>query len=148
MPDVFGLNRRTVESLQAQEQEARFQRIATYTTLTANVVVTAIQIGSLQMQIVATHQLIDSDANALKILQYQFAKGYASRLDVAAQESQLAQASATLTPLVKQLAQLRSSVVRFYSICTKRKTTKTITYCFRGQQGMAIFLGHCSTLQR
>ena len=43
VPDVFGLNRRTVESLQAQEQEARFQMIATYTTLTANVVVTAIQ---------------------------------------------------------------------------------------------------------
>jgi outer membrane protein TolC len=43
VPDVFGLNRRTVESLKAQEQEARFQMIATYTTLTANVVVTAIQ---------------------------------------------------------------------------------------------------------
>jgi NodT family efflux transporter outer membrane factor (OMF) lipoprotein len=107
VPDVFGLNRRTVESLQAQEQEARFQRIAAYTTLTANVVVTAIQLGSLQMQVDATHQLIDSDANALKILQYQFDKGYASRLDVAAQESQLAQASATLPPLLKQLAQLR-----------------------------------------
>jgi NodT family efflux transporter outer membrane factor (OMF) lipoprotein len=107
VPDVFGLNRRTVESFQAQEQEARFQRIATYTTLTANVVVSAIQLGSLQMQVVATHQLIESDANALKILQYQFNKGYASRLDVAAQESQLAQASATLAPLLKQLAQLR-----------------------------------------
>jgi NodT family efflux transporter outer membrane factor (OMF) lipoprotein len=107
VPDVFGLNRRTVESLQAQEQEARFQRIAVYTTLTANVVVTAIQMGSLQMQVDATRQLIDSDANALKILQYQFDKGYASRLDVAAQESQLAQASATLPPLLKQLAQLR-----------------------------------------
>ena len=43
VPDVFGLNRRTVESLQAQEQGVRFQMIATYTTLTANVVVTAIQ---------------------------------------------------------------------------------------------------------
>ncbi len=35
VPDVFGLNRRTVESLQAQEQEVRFQMIAVYTTLTA-----------------------------------------------------------------------------------------------------------------
>src|ERR1017187_6866883 len=43
VPDVFGLNRRTMESLKAQEQEVRFQMIATYTTLTANVVVTAIQ---------------------------------------------------------------------------------------------------------
>ena len=106
VPDVFGLNRRTVESLQAQEQEVRFQMIATYTTLTANVVVTAIQEGSLQMQVDATRQLIDSNADTLKILQYQFAKGYASRLDVAAQESQLAQVAATLPPLLKQLAQL------------------------------------------
>jgi NodT family efflux transporter outer membrane factor (OMF) lipoprotein len=106
VPDVFGLNRRTVESLQAQEQEARFQMIAVYTTLTANVVVTAIQSASLQMQIDVTRQLIDSNAGNLKILQYQFEKGYASRLDVAAQESQLAQMAATLPPLVKQLAQL------------------------------------------
>jgi NodT family efflux transporter outer membrane factor (OMF) lipoprotein len=106
VPDVFGLNRRTVESLQAQEQEARFQMLAVYTTLTANVVVTAIQSASLQMQIDVTRQLIDSNAGNLKILQYQFEKGYASRLDVAAQESQLAQMAATLPPLVKQLAQL------------------------------------------
>ena len=105
VPDVFGLNRRTVESLAAQEDEVRFQMAATYTTLTANVVVTAIQEGALQMQIDATRKLIESNADALKILQYQLAKGYASRLDVAAQESQLAQVAATLPPLVKQLAQ-------------------------------------------
>jgi NodT family efflux transporter outer membrane factor (OMF) lipoprotein len=106
VPDVFGLNRRNMESLRAQEQQVRFQMIATYTTLTANVVVTAIQQGSLQMQIDATRQLIDINSNMLQILQYQFAKGYASRLDVAAQESQLAQVTATLPPLLKQSAQL------------------------------------------
>lgn len=105
VPDVFGLNRRTVESLQAQAQEVRFQMIATYTTLTANVVVAAIQEASLRMQIDATRRLIDSNAGVLKILKYQFEHGYANRLDVAAQESQLAQITATLPPLVKQLAQ-------------------------------------------
>jgi NodT family efflux transporter outer membrane factor (OMF) lipoprotein len=107
VPDVFGLNRRTVESLQAQEQEVRFQMLATYTTLTANVVVTAIQEASIQTQIDATRELIGVNSSMLQILQYQFDKGYASRLDVAAQESQLAQVSATLPPLLKQLAQLR-----------------------------------------
>jgi NodT family efflux transporter outer membrane factor (OMF) lipoprotein len=106
VPDVFGLNRRSVESLRAQQQEARFQMIATYNTLTSNVVVTAIQESSLQLQVEATRELIDVNSNILKILQYQFSKGYASRLDVAAQESQLAQVAATLPPLVKQLAQL------------------------------------------
>ena len=107
VPDVFGLNRRTVESLQAQAEAVRFQMIATYNTLTANVVVTAIQQGSVQLQIEATHELIDINTHILEILRYQLAKGYASGLDVAAQESQLAQVEATLPPLLKQAAQLR-----------------------------------------
>jgi NodT family efflux transporter outer membrane factor (OMF) lipoprotein len=106
VPDVFGLNRRTAESLQAQQDQVRFQMIATYTTLTANVVVTAIQQASVQTQIDATRQLIDINASMLQILKYQSAKGYASGLDVAAQESQLAQMTATLPPLLKQSAQL------------------------------------------
>jgi NodT family efflux transporter outer membrane factor (OMF) lipoprotein len=110
VPDVFGLNRRSVESLQAQEQEVRFQMIATYTTLTANVVVTAIQEASVQMQIDATRQLIGINSNMLRILRYQFDKGYASRLDLAAQESQLAAISATLPPLLKQAAQLHDAL--------------------------------------
>src|ERR1700730_12417602 len=105
VPDVFGLNRRTVESLEAQEQEVRFQMLATYTTLTANVVVTAIQVASLQAQVEATRELVDINSNMVHILQYQFDKGYANRLDLAAQESQLAQVSATLPPLLKQSAQ-------------------------------------------
>jgi NodT family efflux transporter outer membrane factor (OMF) lipoprotein len=107
VPDVFGLNRRTVESLQAQAQEVRYQMVAAYTTLTSNVVVTAIQRASIEMQIDATRQLIGINTDMLHILQYQFDKGYASRLDVAAQESQLAQVAATLPPLLKQSAQLQ-----------------------------------------
>jgi NodT family efflux transporter outer membrane factor (OMF) lipoprotein len=110
VPDVFGANRRTVESLKAQEQAVRFQMIATYTTLTANVVVTAIQEGSVQMQIDATRQLIELNSNMVQILEYQFAKGYASRLDLVAQESQLAQVIATLPPLLKQSAQSRDQL--------------------------------------
>jgi NodT family efflux transporter outer membrane factor (OMF) lipoprotein len=106
VPDVFGLNRRTVESLQAQEQEVRYQLAAAYTTLTANVVVAAIQEAALRMQIEATRQLIELNTDSVKILRYQFDKGYASRLDLAAQESQLAQITATLPPLLKQLAQV------------------------------------------
>jgi NodT family efflux transporter outer membrane factor (OMF) lipoprotein len=107
VPDVFGLNRRTVESLQAQAEEARFQMLATYTTLTANVVVAAIQAASLQLQIEATRQLIDVNSNMVRILRYQLDKGYSSRVDVAAQEAQLAQVAATLPPLLKQSQQQR-----------------------------------------
>ena len=110
VPDVFGLNRRTVESLEAQEQATRFQMIAVYTTLSSNVAVTAIQVGATEMQLAATRELIDSAANTVKILRHQFDKGYAGGLDVAAQESQLAQFAAMLPPLVKQEAQLRDQL--------------------------------------
>lgn len=107
MPDVFGLNRRTVESLEAQRQQARYQMIATYNTLTSNVVVAAIQMASLQMQIDATRDVIDSNSKIVEILRYQLKKGVVSGLDVAAQESQLAQARAALPPLEKQFDQER-----------------------------------------
>ncbi len=107
VPDVFGLNRRTGESLRAQQRSARYQMIATYTTLTANVAVTAIQEGAVQMQIDATRELIDINSHIVQIVQYQFDKGYASGIDLAAQRSQLAQVTATLPPLIKQSAQLR-----------------------------------------
>jgi NodT family efflux transporter outer membrane factor (OMF) lipoprotein len=106
-PDVFGLNRRTVESFKAQENQQRFALIATHITLSANVVGAAIQEASLRGQIEATRHLIELDTKAVEIVRTQFSKGYASRLDVAAQESQLAQIAATLPPLLKQLAQQR-----------------------------------------
>jgi NodT family efflux transporter outer membrane factor (OMF) lipoprotein len=107
VPDVFGLNRRTVESLEAQAEQARFALAATHITLSANVAAAAIQEASLRTQIAATHELIAINTDMLGILRDQFAKGYADRLDVAAQESQLAQVAATLPPLDKQLAQQR-----------------------------------------
>jgi NodT family efflux transporter outer membrane factor (OMF) lipoprotein len=110
VPDVFGLNRRTMESVKAQEQEVRFQMIAAYTTLTSNVVVAAIQQGSLQRQIEVTREVVKVNAHMLEILKFQFAKGYVGRLEVAAQESQLAQVAATLPPLLKQAAQLRDQL--------------------------------------
>ena len=80
--------------------------LATYTTLTSNVVVTAIQASAMDAQIDATRQLIALNSHALEILNYQLHKGYASGVDVAAQESQLAQVTATLPPLIKQSDQL------------------------------------------
>jgi NodT family efflux transporter outer membrane factor (OMF) lipoprotein len=103
-PDLFGLNRRTRESLKAQEQTARFQMIAAWTTLTSNVVVTAVEGAALREQVDATHKLVDLEKHSLAILQLRFEKGDASKLDVAAQQSQLAQTEAGLPALVKQLA--------------------------------------------
>jgi NodT family efflux transporter outer membrane factor (OMF) lipoprotein len=107
VPDVFGLNHRTIESLQAQEQQARYALAATHITLSSNIAAAAIQEASLRGQIGATNQLIAVNTKLLEILRGQYAGGYATQLDVAAQEAQLAQVAATLPPLVKQLAQQR-----------------------------------------
>ena len=111
VPDVFGLNRRTVESLKAVQEETRFALAATHITLSSNVAAAAIQEASLRAQIDATRQLIEINTNMLQVLRKQFEKGYVGRLDVAAQESQLAQVTATLPPLLRQLAQQRDLLV-------------------------------------
>jgi NodT family efflux transporter outer membrane factor (OMF) lipoprotein len=106
-PDVFGANRRKVESLQAQAQMQRFELEATYVTLASNVVAAAFQEASTRAQIAATKDIIDFDEKALKVLLDKFQQGYAMRIDVAAQEAQLAEARALLPPLEKQFEQTR-----------------------------------------
>jgi len=104
-PDVFGLNRRTVESLKAQENGARFALAAAEVTLSANIVVSAIQEASLRAQIDATRRLIAINENILQVMRSQLAKSAITRAAVAAQESQLAQSAAALPPLLNQLSQ-------------------------------------------
>jgi NodT family efflux transporter outer membrane factor (OMF) lipoprotein len=110
VPDVFGGNRRQVESLAAQTEAQRFALEATYITLASNVAAAAIQEASLRAQIRATGQIIAADERSLKILRDQLRLGQAMRIDVAAQETALAQAKATLPPLQLQFEQTRDLI--------------------------------------
>ena len=101
-PDVFGLNKRTVESLAAQEQATRYQMVATDITLSSNVALAAITEASLEDQIATTNELIGINRQILSLLQYQKSKGYIGGFDIAAQQTQLAQLEASLPPLIKQ----------------------------------------------
>ncbi|HSR01036.1 MAG TPA: efflux transporter outer membrane subunit [Sphingomicrobium sp.] len=101
-PDVFGLNKRTVEAAAAQEQASRYQMLAVHITLASNVAEAAIQEASLEDQIETTNELIGVSRQILGLLQYQKSKGYAAPTDVIAQETQLAQLEASLPPLLKQ----------------------------------------------
>src|SRR6202790_3060626 len=83
--DVWGLNRRAVESLQASADSQRFQDDAAYLTLNAIVVVAAIQDASLRAQIDATNSLIEINSKMLETMRQQFERGLISRTDVAAQ---------------------------------------------------------------
>lgn len=126
-PDLFGLNRRTRESLKAQEQSARFQMLAAWTTLTSNVVVTAVEEAALREQVDATRKSIDIARHSLAILQLRFAKGDASKLDVAAQQTQLAQAEAGLPVLVKQLAATQHALAVLVSKFPSEAPAQTFT---------------------
>ena len=102
-PDVFGGNRRQVESLRGLADSQRFLLEATYVTLTSNVVAAAVQEASLRAQIAATKDIIAISTRSLELLRRQFDLGFVARLDVAAQEAALAQMEQTLPPLRKQL---------------------------------------------
>ncbi len=105
--DIWGLNRRTVETLRAQADMQRFQVEAAYLTLVSNIAVAAINEASLRAQIDATNQIIAINTKMLDVLRRQLDTGYANRNDVALQEAALAQATATLPPLRKALQQNR-----------------------------------------
>ncbi|MEJ0004158.1 MAG: efflux transporter outer membrane subunit [Pararobbsia sp.] len=109
-PDVFGLNRRQVESLDAQAESQRFQLEAAKLTLSSNVVVAAIQEASLRAQIDATQRLIELQRKVLDAFQRQLTLGQVSQAAVLTQAAQLAQSEAALPPLEKQLAQQRDLV--------------------------------------
>lgn len=106
-PDVFGANRRQVESLQAQAQAQQFQLQATYITLASNIVAAAFQDALLRRQIAITKEMIDASVAAVDLVRRQIKAGYAARLDLALQESALAQARQLLPPLQKQFEQNR-----------------------------------------
>ena len=106
-PDVFGLNRRTVEGLAAQAEAQRYQLAATYLTLTSNVVTAVVMEASLRGQIAATEDIIKLETELLELFRRQLALGQIAEVDVAAQDAALAQAETNLPPLQKQLAQQR-----------------------------------------
>jgi NodT family efflux transporter outer membrane factor (OMF) lipoprotein len=74
------------------------------------VVAAAIQEASVRAQLEATRQIIAADEKSLQILRDQFRLGFAMRADVAAQETALAQARATLPPLQTEFEQTRDMI--------------------------------------
>jgi len=105
--DVFGGNRRAVESLQAQADAQRFQLEAAYLTLTSNVVAAAVQEASLRAQITATETMVKIEQEQLDLFKRQLELGAVPEANVIAQVAALAQTKAMLPPLQKQLAQQR-----------------------------------------
>jgi NodT family efflux transporter outer membrane factor (OMF) lipoprotein len=108
--DVFGAIRRQIEVSEAQLDYQNFELVATYLTLTSNIVTAAITEASLRGQINATKELIASEEKQLALVEKKLNLGAISRLDVLAQQSLLDQMRATLPPLINQLSQTRHAL--------------------------------------
>jgi NodT family efflux transporter outer membrane factor (OMF) lipoprotein len=126
-PDVFGGMRRSLEATRAGVQATRFQLIATYVTLSSNVVVTAIEEGSLRGQIAATTRLLELQHQLTETVRRQRSLGTASELDLLAQQAVEAQTAATLPPLTKQLGQTRDALTALLGKLPSEEPTETFT---------------------
>lgn len=127
-PDVFGLNRRQVESLRATEDAQYFQMEAAYLTLATNIVAAAVQEASLRAQIDAQQRIVDINTQLVDNLRKQFTLGAVTGLDVAAAQTALAQAEQALPNLQKQLAVQRDLLAALAGKLPSEGIPETFTF--------------------
>ncbi|WP_107762012.1 efflux transporter outer membrane subunit [Nitrosospira multiformis] len=97
--DIFGGQRRAVESLRAQRDFQRYTVLATYLTLTANIVNTVIARAAYDAQIEATKELIALQREQIEITQAQIRAGTVPYVSGVTLQTQLASLEATLPAL-------------------------------------------------
>ena len=112
LPDLFGAIHRQIESEQAISAQREFELSATYLTLTANIVNTAIEIASLEEQYKIQKQLIANQQHILDLLRIEQAYGETSLGAVAVYDALLASSQAGLPPIEKDLAIQQHALAR------------------------------------
>ena len=115
--DAFGGIRRELEGLQAVTDYQRLQVEATYLTLTANVVTTAIQEASLRAQLQATRDVVDAEQKALALVQTQARLGAIAKSSVLAQQAQLRRRWRPSRPTKSRLRRRASSSPSTPAVC-------------------------------
>lgn len=125
--DIWGGNRRQIESLDALAEQQCFQLEGAYLSLASNVVAAAILEASLRAQVAATQRIIAAQRETLTILQRQSGLGAVPGADVATQQAALAQAEATLPPLNKALAQQRNLLTSLTGRYTNEQVAERFT---------------------
>ena len=108
--DVFGGTQAQIEVSRAQAAYQRFITEATFLTLTSNIVTAAITEASLRASLQATKELVNLQGKTLQITEAKFRLGAVSRSDVLAQQAQLAQMRASLSPLEISLCRTRHAL--------------------------------------
>ncbi len=105
--DVFGGERRAVESLGAQVDFQRYEVLGTYLSLSGNIVDAMIAQAAYIAETDATSRLISLEEEQIKIAEAQAEAGTVPYSNVLSLQSQLAATQATLPPLKQKLSQAR-----------------------------------------
>jgi NodT family efflux transporter outer membrane factor (OMF) lipoprotein len=107
VPDVWGGQRRLIESADARAESLAFEREAVYLTLTSNIALAAIEAARINGQLAVTRRIIGIQMELLSTLREQNEHGQIALPDVVSQETAVAQAKLLLPPLERRLAQQR-----------------------------------------
>ncbi|MEX3840377.1 efflux transporter outer membrane subunit [Paraburkholderia sp. BR10882] len=118
--DLFGANRRALESTFAQVDYQAYEMEAARLSVAANVVSTAIRRASLQRQIDLTTQLAQTQARQLAIMQARYAAGGVAQIDLRSQRTLLAQTRASLPPLETQRAAAEHQLATLLGVAPAR----------------------------
>ena len=97
--DLFGANRRLVEGLSAQVDEARYQRDAARLALAGNVVNAAIAYAAYREQANAAQRIVDAEREQLALIDANFRAGISPESALLAVNMQLQGSIANLAPI-------------------------------------------------
>lgn len=109
-PDIFGLNRRQVESLKAQANSAQYQLDALKITVASNVIAAIMQEATLSEQFTAQQESVKLGLAQVVTARKLFSTGYFSRVDLANQESAYAATQQAGFAVKKALDQTRDLI--------------------------------------
>lgn len=111
--DIFGGVRRLLEAQKSVIEYQQYELQATYQTLAANVVTSAIAEASLRAQVAASREILGDEERQLRIVEKQFELGSVSRADVLSAKSSLSSTQAALVQLDKQHAVMQNQLAAY-----------------------------------
>ncbi len=110
--DLFGGERRAIEGMAAQSDYARYERAAACQSLTANVVLAALDVAMLQEQLEASRDIVASQQELVSLVRAQVQAGSAGQEAVLSAAARLDARKADLNALSQGLAQAQHRLAR------------------------------------
>jgi NodT family efflux transporter outer membrane factor (OMF) lipoprotein len=108
--DLFGGQRRKVESAEAAAEAEARRADAAYLTITGNVAMAAVRIAAIRAQIDAVNEIIADDHRNLTIVEQAVSAGGQARSTETGPQAQIAADEALLPPLSQDLSQARHNL--------------------------------------